>query len=432
MAATTQHMPQAPSSALDKSNHVVSQTNITLATELPELKALLSSEAKIILPSHAEYETRISRFSEYKRPTPGAVVCPATEADLAATVKWATSNDIRFLARAGGHGWSMTLSQVGPEGILISLRDMNRITVDLKSGCATLGAGATTGELLKAAQNADAHIVATACDSVGAVPSIMGGGIGNLVSNYGLGSDNIISARLVTATGNVVTTSATENADLFWALRGAGHNFGIPTVLLKLSLNGSTEAAMAAFAPLYALADTYTPNINTGELMPADEINEAKDSLCSEGGNLPRAYRPVHSASLEAVDPEIMGALYERWENFTAQNEGAKQTVVRVNFYDYRRVREIPVEDSAFAWRKNPINVLQYWAYTDESMEQEIQSLGQEFRNALNGAQSPNVVMSFATGDENPSYVYGKGLDRIREVKNKWDPQGVFSYYNSC
>jgi FAD/FMN-containing dehydrogenase len=59
----------------------------------------------------------------------------------------------------------------------------------------------------------------------------MGGGIGNLVSNFGLGSDNMISARVVTASGSVVIASKTENADLFWALRGAGHNFGIVSEL---------------------------------------------------------------------------------------------------------------------------------------------------------------------------------------------------------
>lgn len=60
----------------------------------------------------------------------------------------------------------------------------------------------------------------------------MGGGIGNLVSNFGLGSDNIISARVITANGSVVTASQEQNSDLFWALRGAGHNFGIVSELM--------------------------------------------------------------------------------------------------------------------------------------------------------------------------------------------------------
>lgn len=133
--------------------------------------------------------------------------------------------------------------------------------------------------------------------------------------------------------------------------------------MLKLSYNGSTEAAMAAFSPFYEIAKTNPPSINESNLLPADEINESKDTLCSEGGSLPHANRPVHSASLEAVDPIILGQLYERWEQFTTDKPEAKETVVRVNFYDYRHVKNVNAADTAFAWRKNPINVLQVSLY---------------------------------------------------------------------
>jgi FAD/FMN-containing dehydrogenase len=73
-------------------------------------------------------------------------------------VKWATSRGIKFLARAGGHGWSTTLSEIGSEDIVINLRALNKVQVDQKAGTATLGAGATTGELLKAAQDGGVHI----------------------------------------------------------------------------------------------------------------------------------------------------------------------------------------------------------------------------------------------------------------------------------
>lgn len=70
------------------------------------------------------------------------------------------------------------------------------------------------------------------CNGVGAISSMLGGGIGTMMALYGMAADNIISARLVTASGNIVNVSADENADLFWGLRGAGHQFGIVSELV--------------------------------------------------------------------------------------------------------------------------------------------------------------------------------------------------------
>jgi hypothetical protein len=74
-------------------------------------------------------------------------------------------------------------------------------------------------------------LVVGICDTVGAIGALLGGGLGSLIGLYGLGIDNFVSARLVTSTGEIINVSAQENADLWWGLRGAGHNFGIVTQL---------------------------------------------------------------------------------------------------------------------------------------------------------------------------------------------------------
>ena len=76
--------------------------------------------------------------------------------------------------------------------------------------------------------NEKATVVGT-CNTVGAIAPMLGGGLGNLISLYGLACDNMLSARVVTAAGHAVNVSPTENADLWYGLRGAGHNFGIVT-----------------------------------------------------------------------------------------------------------------------------------------------------------------------------------------------------------
>jgi hypothetical protein len=109
---------------------------------------------------------------------------------------------------------------------------MNEVKVDLSAGNATLPAGAITKEVIDAAHAAKAHIVTGVCNTVGIVPALLGGGLGFLISRYGPGVDQILSACVVLASGDVVTCSAKENQDLFWGIRGAGHNFGIVSNLI--------------------------------------------------------------------------------------------------------------------------------------------------------------------------------------------------------
>jgi FAD/FMN-containing dehydrogenase len=109
---------------------------------------------------------------------------------------------------------------------------MNEVKVDLDAGTATLSAGTITKEVIDAAHAAKAHIVIGVCNSVGIVSALLGGGLGFLISSYGPGVDQILSARVVLASGDVVTCSEKENQDLFWGIRGAGHNFGIVSSLI--------------------------------------------------------------------------------------------------------------------------------------------------------------------------------------------------------
>lgn len=96
---------------------------------------------------------------------------------------------------------------------------------------AKISAGTLTNEVLDAAAEAKVHIMTGVCNTVGIIPALLGGGMGMQASLYGMGVDNILSARLATADGKVVTVSAEENKELFWGLRGAGHNFGIVSEL---------------------------------------------------------------------------------------------------------------------------------------------------------------------------------------------------------
>ena len=167
-------------------------------------------------------------------------------------MKFATSHNIAFLAQTGGHGNSSWIPKLASkQHLIINLRPMNTVTVSLPSGTAKIQGGALTNEVVNAAHGAKAHIVTGVCNGVGIVSALLGGGLGNLVSLYGLGVDNILSARLITSTGSVLNVSKDENEDLFWGVRGAGHQFGIVselTVKAYKQVNGGVHwSGMVAF-----------------------------------------------------------------------------------------------------------------------------------------------------------------------------------------
>jgi FAD/FMN-containing dehydrogenase len=158
---------------------------------------------------------------------PLAIMRAATAQDVAATVAFAKERDYPLTVRSGGHGLAHLAVVDG--AILVDLSGMKAVEIDPVTQTARVQAGATSGDL---AGPANAHGLALSTGdtrSVGMGGLTTGGGIGFMVRKHGLAIDNLISAEVVTASGEIVTASEDENADLFWAIRGGGGNFGIIT-----------------------------------------------------------------------------------------------------------------------------------------------------------------------------------------------------------
>lgn len=159
----------------------------------------------------------------YPAGAPAVVVRPESVSDVAAALAYARENNLAVSVRSGGHsggGWS---SSAG--GVDIDMSGFAEIVVD--GTTVTVGTGATWGVV--AATLGEHGLALSSGDnkSVGVGGLTLGGGVGWLVRQYGLALDSLLSARLVTAAGEIVTASADENPDLFWAIRGGGGNFGV-------------------------------------------------------------------------------------------------------------------------------------------------------------------------------------------------------------
>jgi len=158
---------------------------------------------------------------------PAVVARCSTAAEVSAAITFATQAGLEISVRGGGHNYAGTA--VCQDGVMIDLTPMQTVSVDAQAQRARCGGGTTWGQLDGAAQEHGLAVPGGFVSRTGIGGLTLGGGMGWLTNRLGLSCDNLVGAEVVLADGRVVTASATENADLFWALRGGGGNFGVVT-----------------------------------------------------------------------------------------------------------------------------------------------------------------------------------------------------------
>ncbi len=184
-------------------------------------------DGAIILPEDPSYDKARSIWNGMIDRKPAVIVRCRTEADVIHAVNYARENQLLVAIRGGGH--NIAGHAVCDGGVMIDLSTMKEVRVDAPARRAFVQPGATLFDLDRATQ---AHGLATPTginSTTGIAGLALGGGFGWLSRKLGLTSDNLVSARIVTADAKCLQVSATSHADLFWALRGGGGNFGIVT-----------------------------------------------------------------------------------------------------------------------------------------------------------------------------------------------------------
>src|SRR5262245_13046999 len=198
----------------------------------PELALRLGKDVdgRVIAPGDPDYDEARAVFYGGFDKRPAAIVRVASDADVARVIAEARDTGLELAVRSGGHSVPGHSSTEG--GILLDLSDMKALAIDTADRTAWAESGLTAGEYSLAAAE---HGLATGFGdtaSVGIGGITLGGGVGFLVRKFGLTIDALLAADVVTADGQTLRVDETSHADLFWAIRGGGGNFGVVTRFL--------------------------------------------------------------------------------------------------------------------------------------------------------------------------------------------------------
>jgi hypothetical protein len=183
----------------------------------------------VVGADHAEYDQARRVWNGQIDRRPSAIVRATSIADVMGTVRFCREHGIKASVRGGGH--SAAGKAVADGALMIDLSLMREVQVDGGRKRAVAQGGATWGEFDVACEAYKLATTGGVISSTGVCGLTLGGGMGWLMGKRGLSCDNVVSADMVNAEGNHLSASATENEDLFWAIRGGGGNFGIVTAL---------------------------------------------------------------------------------------------------------------------------------------------------------------------------------------------------------
>ncbi|CAG8977587.1 hypothetical protein HYALB_00008363 [Hymenoscyphus albidus] len=440
------------------------------------LKAILSPSATIVHSTSGA-----PRWSEFNAPVPGTVVNVATEKDVQVTVQYLTKHNITFLAQNGGHGWINSLD-LYQNGVLINLAALDFVTFNSEKTKATIGGGAIVGDVIAAAYANDAQVVTGNCNCVGTLGAALGGGYGNLMGIHGFSVDNILSMKVALPSGKFVTITAADE-DLFWALRGAGPNFGIvtsavmkafpvpqaesiawfgglfytgdkvealaqaiedltltpnmsifqyyttsgapdftPTILITPYYHGSEAEARAAFSSILAIG----PYLDTTSILPYPEWNLGSEGFCTKGGR-----KPSYGAGFDLLVPSDWRKIWNDYTSF-AKLPNAGNSVVLLEVYSLEVARSIKAPPASFPNRDIRYNAVVIPWYNSSSMDTIAQTFGSGVRDiwrSSGGLTTNRTYVNFAYGDESNEVVYHDSTPRLQRLKAKYDPHNIFSHW---
>ena len=187
-----------------------------------------SLRGQLLLPDSEGYEQARKRWNGSFDKHPALIARCVGAADVVQAVKFAKAHELLTAVRGGGH--SISGQSSCDNGLVIDLQAMKGIRIDTVRQVAAVQPGVVLGEFDREAQAFGLVTTLGTASTTGVAGLTLGGGMGRLARRFGLACDNVRGVDVVTGNGDFLHASETENADLYWAVRGGGGNFGVVTM----------------------------------------------------------------------------------------------------------------------------------------------------------------------------------------------------------
>ena len=234
-------------------------------------KLRMAIRGDVLTPDDDGYSKLRPPYNAMYPGRPAIVVAASGTADVIDAVNFAREQGLLVAVRGGGHSLAGLSSVDG--GMLIDLARLNSAQVDLEAKTVTVQGGALVGDMDRETQAFGLVAPNGVVSDTGVAGLTLGGGEGWVRRKYGLAIDNLLSAQVVTADGQLMTASADSNPDLFWAIRGGGGNFGIATSFtFRVHEVGPMVAFAGVFHPIDDAENVYRAYRDWAKTVP-DEIS---------------------------------------------------------------------------------------------------------------------------------------------------------------
>ena len=426
-----------------------------------ELDAMLDGD--VLTRGDGDYDAARTVWNAMIDRHPRLIVRCRSVGDVVAAIRAARADDLEIGVRCGGH--SVVGHAVPEDGMMIDLTPMGAVVVDPQRRLARVQGGALLGALDIAAQE---HGLATTAGNVshtGVGGLTLGGGMGWLARQYGLTCDNVVSFEVVTAAGDVVRASESDNPNLFWGLRGGGGNFGIVTEFEFTLHQIGTRAMTAEYDfPIDRAADvlrgwrdlsasapraaTFAASIANGLVTvgyvwvgePA-ESRRLLQSLDQLGTPVATRVVDMSYVALQQREDTLRGHTERKyWKGHYFDElsddlidvivEGRASTMVpNASLQAYGgAIADVPDEDTAFSQRGTAFEFVAAARWTDPDEDEARMAAARAYAGPMEAYASGAYVN--ALGDEGIAGVHRayppQKLARLTALKDVYDPQNVF------
>jgi len=433
----------------------------------------------VVLPADPSYDEVRKIWNAMIDRHPGMIVRCAGVSDVMHSVTLARDHNLLLAVRGGGH--NIAGNAVCDNGLMIDLSQLKSVRIDPEKRRAYVEPGACLGDFDHEAQAFGLVTPLGINSTTGVAGLTLGGGFGWLSRKYGLTADNLVSADMVTAEGQLVHASATENPDLFWGLRGGGGNFGIVT-LFEFELHQVGPEVLAGLIVFPAdqgpqvlsqyrdYVATIPDEMNIWVVLRKapplpflpDEVHGQEVVVLAvfyagdeqQGQTLIEPLRGFgtphgehvgvmpYTAWEKAFDPLLTPGARNYWKshNFSAMSDAALDTII-----DYAgklpsdqteifigllggETSRIAVDATAYAQRDAQfvLNVHARWESATD--DQRCIAWAREFFDASAPYATGGVYINFMTEEEGDrvAAAYGAGYQRLIQLKEKYDPGNLF------